>query len=386
MNGSSVGECSGVALAAFVRRRYPGTAGGTRKMTDQNLTDLFHEAQSRLVVQTADLPLGTLADMVESGAIDLQPGFQRRERWKVDKQAALIESFLLNVPVPPVYLAEESDGTYTAIDGKQRLKAINEFLKGRFALRNLERLTPATGLRFDDLPSEIINALRLRPYLRVVTLLKQTDPLLKYEVFLRLNRAGEPLNNQEIRNVAFRGALNAQIYMASANPFLRSKLKITDDSSTAYRDMADAEYVLRFLTLSTNFDTFSGNLSAEMDAFMRTRQNMSAQTAEGIVHGFNIAIERCEELWGAHAFQRPEGNGWRDQLLAGLYDAQMIAAAALEDQAYLSVRQKAGQVIQRTRALFQDDDFDKAVRTGTNTPARIRYRVEMMLGALLELA
>ena len=142
-------------------------------MADQDLTTGFHEAQARLVVQTADLPLGTLADMVESGAIDLQPGFQRRERWKADKQSALIESFLLNVPVPPVYLAEENDGTYTAIDGKQRLKAINEFLKGRFALRNLERLTAATGLRFDDLPQEITNALKLRPYLRVVTLLKQ---------------------------------------------------------------------------------------------------------------------------------------------------------------------------------------------------------------------
>ncbi|MBX5148960.1 DUF262 domain-containing protein [Rhizobium lentis] len=85
-------------------------------------------------MQTADLPLGTLADMVETGAIDLQPGFQRRERWSLDKQSALIESFLLNVPVPPVYLAEEDEGTYTAIDGKQRLKAIADYINGRLSL------------------------------------------------------------------------------------------------------------------------------------------------------------------------------------------------------------------------------------------------------------
>ena len=107
-------------------------------MSNDQLVRAFNAAQSRLVVQTADLPLGTLADMVETNAIDLQPGFQRRERWRHDKQSALIESFLLNVPVPPIYLAEESNGTYTAIDGKQRLKAINDYLKGRYTLRGLE--------------------------------------------------------------------------------------------------------------------------------------------------------------------------------------------------------------------------------------------------------
>ena len=157
------------------------------------LVQSFNNAQAQLVVQTADLPLGTLAGMVEANAINLEPDFQRRERWTPDKQSALIESFLLNVPVPPVYLAEEANGTYTAIDGKQRLKAIAEYLNNRFSLRNLERLKTAEGAKFNDLPSEITNALKLRPFLRVVTLLKQTDPLLKFEVFLRLNR-GESLS------------------------------------------------------------------------------------------------------------------------------------------------------------------------------------------------
>lgn len=62
----------------------------------------FTDAQAKLVLQTADLPLGTLAEMVENGSIDLEPSFQRRERWHVEKQSALIESFILNVPVPPI--------------------------------------------------------------------------------------------------------------------------------------------------------------------------------------------------------------------------------------------------------------------------------------------
>src|SRR3954454_2448210 len=133
-----------------------------------SLIQSFHEAQSKLVVQTADLPLGTLAGMVESRAIDLEPGFQRRERWTPEKQSALIESFLLNVPVPPVYLSEELSGTYTAIDGKQRLRAISDFIGNRLKLRKLERLTEAEGYVFSEFPEEIKNPLRLRPFLRVV--------------------------------------------------------------------------------------------------------------------------------------------------------------------------------------------------------------------------
>jgi hypothetical protein len=91
----------------------------------------FREAQNRLVTQTADLPLQTLAQMVDDRSVDLQPSFQRRERWSNEKQSALIESFILNIPVPPVYLSEDEYGKYTAIDGKQRLRAISDFMGGR---------------------------------------------------------------------------------------------------------------------------------------------------------------------------------------------------------------------------------------------------------------
>lgn len=344
----------------------------------EKLISSFRDAQSKLVVQTADLPLATLAQMVESSAIDLQPGFQRRERWSADKQSALIESFLLNVPVPPVYLAEELSGTYTAIDGKQRLRAISDFIFGRLALRNLERLTEAQGLKFDELPSEITNSFKLRPYLRVVTLLKQTDPMLKYEVFLRLNRGGEALNAQEIRNVAFRGPLNDQIYQLSENAFLRQQLKIDGNKSAAYREMNDAEYVLRFLTLVERIATFSGSLVKEMDEYMRRHQLDSGQQVDNLAVRFEQAMARCQAIWGDFAFRRPEGPGWRDQTLAGMYDAQMIAASQVTEQVANRASANQGDALERTRALFDVAEFDKSVRTGTNTPARIRYRVGRM--------
>lgn len=352
-------------------------------MSIKSLVESFRDAQARLVVQTADLPLGTLADMVESGGIDLQPGFQRRERWSTEKQSALVESFLLNVPVPPVYLAEEEVGTYSAIDGKQRLKAIADYISGRLALKKLDRLTEAEGLRFGDLPVEISNALRLRPFLRVVTLLKQTDPLLKFEVFLRLNKGGEALNPQEIRNVAFRGTLNDTIYQLAESPFLQAQLKITSDRSGPYREMADAEFVLRFLTLAPRVEDFSGSLVREMDQFMADNRYVESQRLAAIRHSFIYSLERCEILWGDKAFRRPEGSGWRDQTLAGMYDAQMIAVAFLSDREFERAELHRDIVIQRTRDLFNDQEFETAVRSGTNTPNRIKYRVSKMRQSLI---
>lgn len=344
-----------------------------------SLAASFNRAQSELVTQTADLPLGTLAQMVEEGSIDLTPGFQRRERWNPEDQSALIESFLLNVPVPPIYLAEEDDGRYTAIDGKQRLRAIADYLSGRFSLRGLDSLVQAEGRKFEDLPSEIINALRLRPYLRVVTLLKQTNERLKYEVFLRLNRGGEELNQQEIRNVAFRGNLNDEIYGCAENDFLKNQLKIVSEKSQAYRRMQDAEFVLRFLALSANPSEFRGSLARHMDNYMLLHQDASMDEAQRLVSPFNTAIERCEGIWAERAFQRPEGDGWREQMLAGLYDAQMLGVIQLTPEQYQAALIRRDNIVEETRQLFSNDEFDKSVRTGTNTPARIQYRVQSVL-------
>jgi hypothetical protein len=153
-------------------RRGPSdhTPSKSLEQHNQAVVERFQDAQTKLVIQTAELPLGTLADMIESGTIDLKPSFQRRERWDQEKQSALIESFILNVPVPPIYLTEEDYGRYIAIDGKQRLSSIAGYINSRFRLKNLASFSELEGYLFSDLPNEIRNALKIRPFLRVVTL------------------------------------------------------------------------------------------------------------------------------------------------------------------------------------------------------------------------
>jgi uncharacterized protein with ParB-like and HNH nuclease domain len=88
----------------------------------------FSKAQDSLVTQQSDFSLSAIFDMVRNSSIDISPHYQRRDRWTAEKQSALIESFMINVPVPPIYLSEDDYGVYTVIDGKQRITAIHDFL------------------------------------------------------------------------------------------------------------------------------------------------------------------------------------------------------------------------------------------------------------------
>jgi hypothetical protein len=336
----------------------------------------FLDAQDRLVFQAADLSLGTISSMVSKGAIDVNPPYQRRERWSVEKQSALIESFLLNVPVPPIYLAEDAFGRYSVVDGKQRITSIHRFMMNDLALTRLEQFTESEGLRYKDLPTDLQNALDVRPYLRVITLLKQSDPSLKFEVFTRLNRGGESMEAQELRNVAFRGPLNDLIFELAKTRFLAQQLKIKDSKSPAYQNMLDAELVLRFLTLHDTWRHFSGDYRFEMDHFMVRNRDAGEDRIARFRRQFETAIHSCEAIWGRAAFKRPAGATWRDQLLTGMYDAEMVAVCLITEEERAVAIEKSADIREATRTLFDDPDFDTAVRLGTNTPARIVYRIE----------
>jgi hypothetical protein len=323
--------------------------------------------------------------MVLSGAIDIAPQFQRRDRWDHARQSALIESFIVNIPVPPIYLSEDALGTYSVIDGKQRITAVSAFLNGDLPLRKLKRFPEISGMRFADLPRVMRNALDLRP-LRSVTLLRGSNPDIKYEVFHRLNSGGEILNAQEIRNVIYRGPLNRLIYELAESPFLRQQLKIESERSPAYRKMLDAEFVLRFMTLADTWSDFSGDLSLSMDHFMDANRNLERAGLDRLARRFHRVLEASERIWGRRAFQRPDGASWRDQALAGMFDAQMVALDGLPDRviARLEASPELGE--QAVRRLFGDPAFEAAVRVGTNTPSRVSYRVSTMRDLLATLA
>lgn len=343
----------------------------------------FIDAQNNLVVQHSDFSLRALFDMARSQAIDLAPHYQRRDRWKPDKQSALIESFLLNVPVPPVYLSEDEFGKYSVIDGKQRLTAIRDFLGGDLKLTKLTKFSDLEGASFTDLPQPIQNALAVRPYIRVITLLKQTDPQLKYEVFLRLNTGGEKLLAQEIRNVAFSGPLNDLLFELSEATFLRRQMKIKGESSPPYRRMEDVEHVLRFLTMAERWRVIGPQLSLEMDDYMQQYRAISPSRSAQLRQLFQRSLDACEGIWGDKAFYKPQGNGWRGQFISPLFDAEMVAVSALSASELAKAVKHRELVLKRFVTTFKGDPFfAKSVTQSTNNPSSVTKRISTVASVL----
>lgn len=340
------------------------------------ILDKFAKAQESLVTQQSDFSLSAIAEMVKFESIDISPHYQRRDRWHSEKQSALIESFLLNIPVPPVYLSEDEYGTYTVIDGKQRITTIYEFLSGKFKLKDLKKVPELNGFTFEELPVQLKRALSIRPFMRVITLLKQSDPELKYEVFLRLNTGGEKLKAQEIRNVAFAGPLNSLLFELSGNEFVRKKLKITSSKSASYRNMDDLELVLRFFTVHSRWENFGKKISVAMDDFMAANQHREIHDLRKL---FQSSIESCQKIWGDFSFQKPLNDGWREQLITPLFDAQMVAVSLIEPARIKELEGAQDAILAATRDLYENDpEFHKAVTQATGDSLAIRNRVSKL--------
>ncbi|MFZ5560737.1 MAG: DUF262 domain-containing protein [Pseudomonadota bacterium] len=343
----------------------------------------FRMAQESLVVQQSDFSLSAISEMVTAGSIDIEPKYQRRHRWLDGRQSSLIESFILNVPVPPVYLSEDEYGEYSVIDGKQRITSIKRFICNELVLEGLNRLSELNGKRFDDLPVQIKNALSVRPYIRVITLLKQSNPQLKYEVFLRLNTGGESLTPQEIRNVAYSGSLNALLLELSENVVVREKLKISSESSNAYRKMEDVELVLRYFTLLQGWQSIGNVLADEMNNYMEKNRDASEAEINSLRQAFMGSINRCVSIFGVHAFHRPlERNNWREQLISPLFDAQMVSVSTITDEETARLANHPERVEAGLRELFENPDFAKAVSQATNNPANVKKRITDIRGLL----
>ncbi|MEL6762270.1 MAG: DUF262 domain-containing protein, partial [Cyanobacteria bacterium J06607_6] len=217
-------------------------------------TPLDIEPEKRRVkTEKQDLPVETLVSWVNRGKLNLQPDFQRNFVWNSGKASRLVESLLLAIPIPVIYVAEEANRTYSVVDGQQRLTSICAFINGafpngqKFKLSGLQVLKDLNRKAFTDLPVELQEEM-LNFILRLIVIEKDSDPDVKFEVFERLNLGAEKLNDQEVRNCVYRGNYNELLRSLAQNEFLLRILQ----SKEPHSRMADRQLVLRFFALWRN--------------------------------------------------------------------------------------------------------------------------------------
>ncbi len=349
--------------------------------TDNQLEDVsvnfLEKKQRELLTSTIDYNLESLTQLITKRVIDLSPKYQRRFRWDDLRKSKLIESFLMSVPVPPIFLNEDDFGKYSVIDGKQRLSAINEFISGILSLTGLSVFKDLNELNFFDLPIEFQNSIKIRATIRAVIILRQSDKDIKYEVFQRLNTGGVRLNAQEIRNSAFPGILNDKIIELSENRLFHKMLGIKSKTkSKIYQEMKDAEMVLRFFALKDLWENYPGGLKRILDSYMDDNKNMDSIKVQHLAGDFLETLEKVQIIFGAEGcFRRwiPQKYKWKQQISVPLFDAQMLACYEKDQQL---IADSKNQILEEFKQLFTNDNtFIESIESSTATPNRFLYRV-----------
>ncbi|PTQ86483.1 GmrSD restriction endonuclease domain-containing protein [Nitrosomonas ureae] len=287
----------------------------------------------RILAQPYDYSVQDIVDKIESGDIDLNPDYQRNYVWdsndeEQNKCSRLIESLLLNIPIPVIYFAEQAETLkYEVIDGQQRLHTFKRFLKDEFALKNLQLRDDVNDKKYSELDQRDRDEIRKRS-IRAIVILNESDDEVKYEVFERLNLGSIQLTPQEIRNNTLRGDFNILLKELADNDLFKRMLKLrlkNDD-----KNMAREELVLRFFAYHDSGYKRVVNLSYFLTDYMKRNQNPTKETLSKLKNLFIDTIKLVDKFLGEKAFSNfGEKTGrWASLSNRSLYDAEMLAFAA----------------------------------------------------------
>lgn len=348
------------------------------QLEDATDPSLDGRKRRRVFTDKSDPPIGALNMRYQAGDLILDPLFQRRRVWDEARSSRLIESLLLEVPLPVFYLAEEHDGTEEVIDGQQRLLACFRFLNNEYSLRGLQALTSLNGAYFRDLEKPMQKLLRNSP-LRTITFKKESDDELRFEIFERLNTGAVPLNRQEIRNCVFRGPYNELLIDLSHDPDFRFLMGL----KAPEKRMKDVEYVLRFAAFyHSTYLKYRPPMARFLDEDMRTHRQADPETLEALRAAFKTSVALARSLFGEHAFKRYYRGTDRDaagrwepkKFNASLYD---IVMWSLADQDKNRVMAHLDAIREALIVMMSDDQgFIDAIELSTSSLKMVTTRFD----------
>lgn len=356
-----------------------------KKLSDNEINEKYEQGERRILLEMNREKLPSFADSLKKpNYMETRPFYQRRDRWDAQKQSRLIESFLMNIPVPPLILYETSYNSYQVMDGQQRITAIENFYNNKLKLTGLDIWPELEGRTYESLPAKIKDGINRRAISTIVVItesLSDTEEALslKQLVFERLNTGGVSLSRQEIRNCIYSGKFNELLLKLSENTIFAKAWDIPIDDKEElkengfYKKMEDVELILRFFALRDT-DQYTGNLSKYLDNYMMKKSlNFSDENIQEFERVFNQTIELVSNIYQDQLFKPFDGKTktHKSKAYKVYYDAVMISFSNhLSDYQELITRKSA--IIDETISLFTQDSQgithqDKKLKKGLFT-------------------
>lgn len=351
-------------------------------MAETDEVQVFDEAEEEFIPYRysitsygADYPVDSLVQRLEKDVIFV-PQFQRSYVWSHRMASRFIESLLLGLPVPGIFLSKEpTTGKMLVIDGQQRLKTLQFFYRGVFEGREfrLKEVQP----QFEDRTYRTLkeeDRLRLNDSIIHATIVKQDEPTEDessiFHIFERLNTGGMQLQPQEIRACIYNGEFNELLHELNEQPAWR---KIYGRPS---KRLKDQELILRFFALYFFLDKYERPIKEFLNKYMAANRYLRLHSADTLRTKFKTSMNLIAETLGQRAF-RPER-----ALNAAVFDAVMVGLTRRLDKGPIS---KQFQLKAKHEALLKNRDFITTTQTGTSDVTNVRKRIELAIEAFATL-
>jgi hypothetical protein len=342
-----------------------------------------------------DLSFGEITSLykAEPREFEISPDFQRFFRWSEEQQSRLIESILLELPIPQIFVIENDTGVIELIDGLQRISSVIHFIEPSLlqepnntplVLSGCDIITELNGKTFDELPLSLRFRIK-RSSVRAVVIKRQSTPTLRYSMFKRLNTGGSELSHQEVRNCTSRmaGDNGSRFYTflqeCARHPDFAA---CTDTLSQIDKDQRqDEELVLRFFALKNAQHMFKGNIRDWLDDYM-----------EAVIFGkspFQYSEEKEAFSRLFHFLNTVLGDGAfvkyrEDKPIGGLAPAYFEAVSVGTWRTLTRVENDVAPALVKGKIIetVQSDEFRSQVGPGANSMQKLRKRVELIQSAL----
>ena len=339
----------------------------------------------RVYADKSDRSIYELFRKFQRGDLILDPEFQRRYVWDNKKASLLIESVLLEVPIPVIYLAEEDNGKFTVIDGQQRLRSFFRFLNNEFKLRGLSVLSELNGKYFKDLDKEKQRKIE-DTTLRVIEIRKESHSDVKFEIFERLNVGAVKLNDQELRNCIYRGRYNDLIKELAEDKDFLFLLGLKEP----HKRMYDRELVLHFLAFyNQTYLKYKPPMKQFLNREMGNNRNISKEKIKELRRVFKETISMVKSVFGDKAFRRfipgdekdPNGRWEIRKINVGLFEIIMFGFSRYNKNQIIPLSDVIREEL--LHMMTSDKEFIASISgSGTTSTAKVTTRFKKWLDAL----
>nr|VFK77952.1 MAG: Protein of unknown function DUF262 [Candidatus Kentron sp. SD] len=373
----------------------------TEKPVDvEKLLSSRDENTKRASTRSLDISFNELVDMYKDEELKIDPEYQRLFRWSEGARSRFIESLLIEMPVPPIYVMEDEDRRYQLIDGLQRFSSYLH-LRGELDARHLDPpvkqgellelqdcdiVGELNGLTFNDLPTSLKIILK-RSYIRVEVVKKDSDKMLRYHMFKRLNSGGELLTEQEKRNCTIR-MLNPDFmnFIKRMSEKENYQECITNISEKQAKSGFGEELVLRFFALKNDKGSFRHDVTDFLTEYAEKVSKGEApfdyEKEEAI---FNKTFLILKKSLGDKSFGRAGDRSIGSNFSVYHFEAICTGLQTILDPIHPEEEQHIKKLKQKLEDIKRDDEF-KSVTTGggKNSPGLLDKRIRVVSGKLSE--